>query len=66
MVLVLAGHAHAYKHAVSPTGKHFISFRGIIETPPTGKAWGIVSLGPNSMKLKVHDDDNTKEWEVSF
>lgn len=66
VVAVLSGHYHAFKHAVSPNGKHYVSFKGVVETPQTGKAWGIISLSSKSIKFKIHDNDKTVEWEASF
>lgn len=66
VVVVLSGHYHAFKHIVSPRGKHYISIKGVIETPPSGKAWGIVRISEKSLRFKIHNGDTAKEWESLF
>ena len=64
--LILSGHSHHYNHAVSPAGKHYVTLRGVIETPPLEKSWLLVDCEPGRLRVKAHDGAEVDEFTISL
>ncbi|XP_067938377.1 uncharacterized protein [Watersipora subatra] len=64
--LVLNGHGHIYLHGVSATGKHYVTLRAVLETPPNEKSWMTVEVDVSEMKITAHDGSNVDEFVITL
>lgn len=64
--LVLSGHGHEYKHAVSERGKHYVTMRAALETAPNEKSWAIVRTQSGFLSVKAYDGAETDEFSIAL